>query len=156
MPKLTFKTRNHRLDRDPPQDICELALKGFIDAANYMTFEKALESADSESPRFLLVDFARVNYINSTGISAIIRFNEACKSREGLLCLSGVSRAVGLSMHLLGVTSLIPFTRDMQAGRNHIAGFIDGKKPALPVNEAAAADGDGPVSYTHLTLPTKA
>ena len=147
MPKLTFKTRNHRLDRDPPQDICELALKGFIDAANYMTFEKALESADSESPRFLLVDFARVNYINSTGISAIIRFNEACKSREGLLCLSGVSRAVGLSMHLLGVTSLIPFTRDMQAGRNHIAGFIDGKKPALPVNEAAA-DGDGPARPT--------
>ena len=143
MPKLTFKTQRHRLDRNPPQDICELILKGFIDAANYMTFEKALEAADSGSPRFLLVDFARVNYINSTGISALIRFNEACKSREGLLCLSGVSRSVGLSMHLLGVTSLIPFTRDMPAGRNHIAGFLDGKKSALPVNKIGA-DDDGP------------
>ena len=137
MPKLTFKSQNHLIESDPPQEIRELALKGFIDAANYMKFEKALEEADADSPRFLLVDFTRVNYINSTGISALIRFNEACKSRDGLLCLAGVSRAVGLSMHLLGVTSLIPFTMDMESGRKHIIGFLSGMRPALPMAGSA-------------------
>ena len=141
MPKLTFKIQKHIIERNPPEEIRELALKGFIDAANYMKFESALEAADSDSPRFLLVDFSRVNYINSTGISALIRFNEACKSREGLLCLAGVSRAVGLSMHLLGVTSLIPFTMDKESGRRHIAGFLDGNMPPLPMTEPAADAG---------------
>ena len=116
-------------------------LKGFIDAANYMAFEKALERADAESPRFLLIDFSLVNYINSTGISALIRFSETYKSRGGLLCLAGVSRSVGLSMHLLGVTSLIPFTQDVKSGRDYISGFLDGKNPAMPVS-AEAASGD--------------
>ena len=46
MPKLTFKTQTHRIDREPPQEVPALVLKGFIDAANYMGFEKALERAD--------------------------------------------------------------------------------------------------------------
>ena len=32
MPKLTFKSQNHLIESDPPQEIRELALKGFIDA----------------------------------------------------------------------------------------------------------------------------
>jgi len=149
MPKLTFKIQKHIIERNPPEEIRELALKGFIDAANYMKFEGALEAADSDSPRFLLVDFSRVNYINSTGISALIRFNEECKSREGLLCLAGVSRAVGLSMHLLGVTSLIPFTMDMESGRRHIAGFLDGNKPALPMTEPGTDAAARPTAVLH-------
>lgn len=147
MPKLTFKTQVHRIAREPPQEVSELALKGFIDAANYMTFEKALERADSDSPQFLVIDFALVNYINSTGISVLIRFSETYKSRGGLLCLAGVSRSVGLSMHLLGVTSLIPFTRDVQAGRDYVVGFLDGEKPAQPV----VAEGNEPEGVRHIT-----
>lgn len=149
MPKLSFKIQNYHIERDPPQEIRELALSGFIDAANYMKFEKALERADSDSPRFLLVDFARVNYVNSTGISALIRFNEACKSRDGLLCLSGVSREVGLSMHLLGVTSLIPFSMNMDSGRKHIIGFLDGKTTALPMTEPAPDAPPRPAAVVH-------
>ena len=140
MPKLTFKTQTHRIGREPPQEVAGLALKGFIDAANYMGFEKALKRADGGSPRFLLIDFSLVNYINSTGISALIRFSELYKSRGGLLCLAGVSRSVGLSMHLLGVTSLIPFTQDVQSGRDYISGFLDGKNPAMPASADASAD----------------
>ena len=144
MPKLTFKTQTLHVDREPPQEVAGLVLKGFIDAANYMGFEKALERADGDSPRFLLIDFSLVNYINSTGISALIRFSESYKDRGGLLCLAGVSRSVGLSMHLLGVTSLIPFTQDVQSGLDYISGFLDGKNPAMPVMAEAAEAGAAP------------
>ena len=131
-------------------------LKGFIDAANYMSFEKALERADGGSPRFLLIDFSLVNYINSTGISALIRFSETYKSRGGLLCLAAVSRSVGLSMHLLGVTSLIPFTQDVQSGLDYISGFLDGTNPAMPVSAGVAETAAGSRAAPPAPPPTPA
>jgi anti-anti-sigma factor len=119
----------------------ELKLEGFIDAANYRTFEKSLEKAYQEGHRFLILDFTAVHYINSTGISALIRYFESYKLREGAMCLANVAKSVGLSMHLLGVTSFLPFLKDLAAARAYIKDFLEGKV-AAETSPAGAKRGE--------------
>ncbi len=107
-------------------------LEGFIDAPNYNTFETALDKLVRAHHVHLVLDFRKVQYINSTGISAIIRFQNACAERGGQLILIQVSRNVGLTMHLLGVTSLVPFLRDgdeadaaIESGGSEVPSSVD-------------------------------
>lgn len=144
MPKLSFKTSRHDPGGEAEQGTVEVALDGFIDAANHRTFEKALEDARQLAARFLLLDFTSVHYINSTGISAVLREHEAYRQRGGLVCLAGVSRPVGLSMHLLGVTSVMPFCEDREAAEQTIRDFAAEKtSEALPTPSGGAAPPEG-------------
>ncbi len=135
MPKLALQMRPPSSAADVATEVSELSLSGFIDAQNYAKFERGLEDAYATGGRFLVLDFSGVHYINSTGISALIRFFELYREREGLLCLASVAKSVGLSMHLLGVTSLIPFLKDLETAHAHIQNFIaapEGTAPVVP------------------------
>ncbi|MEM7234239.1 MAG: STAS domain-containing protein, partial [Planctomycetota bacterium] len=118
------------LDTDG-NDYVSVVLSGLIDAANYQRFESELDSALDFGARFLLLNFESVEYINSTGISALIRHGEAYTQRKGCLCLVGVPQEVGVSMHLLGVTSLIPFRSGEQQALELFRSVVAGKKIEL-------------------------
>ncbi|MGH9360372.1 MAG: ATP-binding protein, partial [Thermoanaerobaculia bacterium] len=118
-----------------------IALSGFIDAASYPAFEKTLEEVFARGGRFAVADFSGLSFINSTGISAVIRFFGQYGERGGLFCLAAVPRPVGLSMHLLGVTSLIPFLKDVEAARQHLLDFLEGRLPPAGPAEGAAVEG---------------
>lgn len=167
MPKLLARASKWQ---DPSRSelyATELSLDGFIDAANYRTFERSLEGAYQAGHRYLILDFTDVHYINSTGISALIRYFELLRARGGTLCLANVAKPVGLSMHLLGVTSFLPFLKDVPAARAHVKDLADGKDPGaqgvLPgveemglevgeggVLEARPGSGDGPLRRVPL------
>jgi serine/threonine-protein kinase RsbW len=142
MPKLTFKSRLREAKEPVQHFVAELELDGFIDAAQQVGFERALNDAARTRATSLIVDFRRVQYINSSGISALIRSFEVYRARGGVLCLAAVARPVGLSMHLLGVTSLIPFAKDLEAARalvdDHAAGKSAGESAQ---SQALAAPG---------------
>ena len=106
MPKLTCAVVNQRDGQEAYVDISPV---GFIDSSSSPQFERALDRAASAGTRFAILDLSRVHFINSTGISLIIRSYGVFKERDGLLLLLKVPKTVGLSLHLLGVTSLIPF-----------------------------------------------
>lgn len=149
MPKLVTRSSDWK-DRPADQGkVTELVVDGFIDAANYSTFEKGLEQAYEGGARFLILDFSRVHYINSTGISALVRFYEQLRTRDGILCLANVVKPVGLSMHLLGVTSFLPFLKDMEAARQYVRDYQPGVLPAQP----AMADGEVPATEAGAEAP---
>jgi len=144
MPKLLARTSIWQGTPDRPGTVTELSIDGFIDAANFTAFEKALESAYKNGMRFLILDFTNVHYINSTGISSLVRFYELYRERGGTLCLANVAKPVGLSMHLLGVTSFLPFLKDLAAARDYVKEYKPGGKGtgAVPayLDERAVAD----------------
>src|SRR5262245_57588556 len=109
MPKLVARSNCVPILPGSRDTVCELALEVFIDASNFSRFERALQQVSQGGCKYLILDFTDVHYINSTGISSLIRYFEELRSRGGTLCLANVARPVGLSMHLLGVTSLFPF-----------------------------------------------
>lgn len=112
-------------------------LDGFIDAPNYPRFEKTMERLVEGGRHHLILDFRKVQYINSTGISAIIRFHSACEEGGGKLALARVGRNVGLTMHLLGITSVVPFLRSISEAMAVVAGErAAGPTPALGDEEA--------------------
>ncbi|MEM7264290.1 MAG: ATP-binding protein, partial [Planctomycetota bacterium] len=81
--------------------------------------EAALEKVVKDKTNVVL-DFGRVEYINSTGISAVIRFHGTLTQKSGALILVQVSRNVGLTMHLLGVTTLVPFLKTLEEAESAI------------------------------------
>ena len=140
MPKLSAKTNRLSLGGNPESFLVEVFLEGFVDAANFQVFERSLEEASKLAGRFLVVDFSEVHYINSSGISALIRQHEEYRRKGGLVCLAAVSRPVGLSMHLLGVTSLMPFCKDMETAREYVRDFLAGRVEGMPFIERATGD----------------
>ena len=107
---------------DEPISYTLVQLEGFIDAPNYPRFEQALERLTSSGRHHLVLDCREVEYINSTGISGIIRFHNQCVRSGGELLLARVARNVGITMHLLGVTSVVPVARDLNEAEAILSG----------------------------------
>ena len=141
MPKLICRIQESPVAEGRPETFFLLAFTGFIDAANYAAFEKHLDDVYRKGGRFAAADLSNLHYINSTGISALIRYFGLYTDRGGAFCLASVPKAVGLSMHLLGVTSLIPFLKDVPAAREHFRAVLEGRVPARP-EEAAPAPSE--------------
>src|SRR5687767_6990656 len=127
MPKLQSRIQERTVADGRPETFFQVSFSGFIDAANYAAFERNLEDVNRKGGRFAVADFTALNYINSTGISALIRLFGQFKERGGVFCLASVPKPVGLSMHLLGVTSLIPFLKDVEAARQHFLDVLEGR-----------------------------
>ncbi len=103
-------------------------VSGHIDAASNNTFEAVLGDPLRNRIRNVVVDLSRVEYINSTGISALIRFYRDFRALGGELVLAQVPREVGLAMHYLGLTAVVPFCKDVKAA---LAYFRDAAKAGL-------------------------
>ena len=114
MPKLTLALK--RTSKPEAEPVRVLFLAGYVDAATYGGFEKALGILRQNRVRRLVLDFSGVEYINSTGIATIIRYAHDFREADGELLLAGVSREVGVTMHLLGLTQIVPVVRDARAG----------------------------------------
>ncbi|NRA76142.1 MAG: ATP-binding protein [Planctomycetes bacterium] len=112
-------------------------LEGFIDAPNYPRFEQALERLTDSGRHHLVLDCRNVEYINSTGISGIIRFHNQCARSDGALVLARVARNVGITMHLLGVTSVVPVAKDLAEAE----AILTGQKDAETVTVAGSKPG---------------
>jgi len=120
MSELAIQTEERKSSGPTARPYTLVRLEGFIDAPNYQVFENALDKLVRAHHVHIVLDFRKVQYINSTGISAVIRFQNACAERGGLLILIQVSRNVGLTMHLLGITSLVPFLKDREEAEKAI------------------------------------
>jgi anti-anti-sigma factor len=142
MPKLSSRIQEKRVAEGREETFFHVTFSGFVDAANYASFEKCLEDVYAKGGRFAAADFSDLHYINSTGISALIRFYGLYKDRGGVFCLASVPKPVGLSMHLLGVTSLIPFLKDVEAARQHFIAHLEGRLPSRPLE--VEVHGEGP------------
>ena len=122
MSKLSVVTEDRTTSETVGKPYTLVRLEGFIDAPNYVHFETTLEKLVRANKLNVVLDFGRVEYINSTGISAVIRFHATLTEKDGCLILVQVSRNVGLTMHLLGVTTLVPFLKTLQEAEASIEG----------------------------------
>ncbi len=146
-------------DDDPSISYTLVQVEGFIDAANYPRFEEALERLVEGGRHHLVLDCAGVQYINSTGISGIIRFHHTCCDAGGGFVLARVARNVGITMHLLGVTSVVSVAKDLPAAEKLLAG---GSPDAVPSagGEATArevpviSEPAGPAGTVAMLLPS--
>lgn len=147
MSKLIIANEEHKTSGFAAHPYTLVRLVGFIDAPNYSSFENTLEKLVKKGAKNVVLDFSQVEYINSTGISAVIRFHSTLSEKDGALILIQVSRNVGLTMHLLGVTTLVPFLKTLKEAEAHLEGQESAIEASADVQqEFARLDGGGKAS----------
>ena len=56
--------------------------------------EQAIRSIGTEGTPRIVIDFARVSYMNSTGLGMLVSAHMACRNREGVLRLANISKRI--------------------------------------------------------------
>ncbi len=111
--------RLEELKGDLPLKGAVLRLSGFVNASTNRALEDALGNTLAKNIRFLVIDFLGVDYINSLGISTLLTHYQSVRAQNGDVALIKVHRDVGRTMHVLGLTSLVPFLKDEKAAADY-------------------------------------
>ena len=117
MPEL--KVQGSQVDLGSGLSVTVVQIAGFVDAQNYGAFQDALGAVSGKRHPLVILDFEKVDYVNSSGIGLVIKHHQVCKENGGELVLAGVSKPVGLTMHMLGVSSFVPFLESREAAKEY-------------------------------------
>lgn len=102
-----------------------LAVRGELDLSTAPAFEQPLESAiTSEPPPTVLVDLARCEFIDSTGIALVVRAWQRLDQGpgDGKLAVCGAARQVERVLEISGVGTSIPIYADSEAALAELNG----------------------------------
>lgn len=141
MARLAYRVRGRT------EDVVTVELSGFINASTIAHFEEILRGLIAKGARRIVLDFYNVNYINSTGIGAILGSQEEVGGAGGTMVVVRVPNEVGLTMHLLGLTKVVPFLKSKADALAYFRGDTEvkstyGELPPLPAG--APADSQAP------------
>ena len=102
MAKLAYRIRGS-VDK-----VVMVELSGFINAATISFFEEILDKLIKKGARRVILDFYHVNYINSTGIGTMFNYYQSFQEKGATLVVIRIPQEVGVTMHLLGLTDMVP------------------------------------------------
>ena len=88
---------------------------GRLDAASAPAFEKEVIALFSGEKPKLLIDLARLEYISSAGLRAILSLTKKTKAAKGSLALCNVTGLVREVIELSGFDSFLPIFDDVAA-----------------------------------------
>jgi anti-anti-sigma factor len=86
-----------------------LRVVGEIDMSTVPTFEKALSSALDEEPDRLMIDLSEVNFMDSSGLNALVRARNVMEDTGVQLVISGVSDQVRRLFEVSGLMTAFMF-----------------------------------------------
>ncbi|MBI3948123.1 MAG: STAS domain-containing protein [Armatimonadetes bacterium] len=101
MADLTVKV----IDGDPPV----VALAGEVDLATAPMFEDAILALLKRGKESVAVDLGRVSYLDSTGVSVLMKAVKRCRKRGGDLVVVGISDRALRVMRLLNLDRVVRF-----------------------------------------------
>ncbi|MEU0946871.1 STAS domain-containing protein [Streptomyces canus] len=84
-----------------------LALAGEIDHTTTDIFRQAL-TADGGSPRYTVIDFHDVTFMDSSGINVLVAANNAARTDGGWLRLAHTPTPVLQLLRIVGLDDIIP------------------------------------------------
>lgn len=127
--------------RGKAEDVVTVELSGFINASTIAHFEEILAGLTGQGATRIVLDFYNVNYINSTGIGSILGAQEGVAAVGGSMVVVRVPQEVGLTMHLLGLTKVVPFLKSKADALAYFQGDANvestyGAVPPLPSADA--------------------
>jgi anti-sigma B factor antagonist len=96
----------HSTEGDTPV----LSLSGEIDLHASPALREELRARSSSKPRTLLVDFSRVEYIDSSGLATFIEYLRDAKKFDGSIVLFGMKKKVRTIFELVRLNELFPIT----------------------------------------------
>jgi anti-anti-sigma factor len=132
-------------ENDPSAVVAELV--GVIDGTTVVKFQEALEDLTKKGARKLLLDMAKIRYVNSTGLGALLKYNDKVKGFGGGLALIRVTPKVKIVMEMLGLQAFFEICADEQQAIEALARRAAAAPPgagAAPVSPPAASPPAAP------------
>ena len=88
-------------------DVGVFAIGGPLDAKIAEKIEGRLRSAASRKIRTLVLDLEEVRYINSMGMTYLVRLSDQLESKGGALHLANAQPKVKLILEMMGLTTFL-------------------------------------------------
>lgn len=76
-----------------------ISISGRLDASNAAELKTVLKEA-ARTTRYIVIDLARLTFIDSSGLSALVSGFKALREQDGSLALAGVSSQVRVALEL--------------------------------------------------------
>ncbi len=121
-------------------DITVLDLEGTFVLGGHAEFKQHVEAAITGGSRRLLINLAKVNYMDSSGLGELISGYTKMQRVSGQMKLFNLSKRLN---QLLVITKLITVFETFDSESEALSSFTADAKPKL---EATSADGTG---YSH-------
>jgi anti-anti-sigma factor len=97
-----------------------LKLSGFINAATLVEFEGVLDEILIEARKDVVIDCQGLDYVNSSGIGALLNYQQSFQGRGGDLVLIRTPRAIAVVLRNLGITRSLAILTDEQEALNYL------------------------------------
>ncbi|MFD9303992.1 STAS domain-containing protein [Streptomyces sp. NPDC060048] len=92
-----------------------LALAGELDHDTVEPLREALEAARAGGRQWLLVDFSRLEFCDSTGLNVLLHNRLAVQETGGSLELIGLHQPIERMFHITGADGLFPLHTDVES-----------------------------------------
>jgi anti-anti-sigma factor len=98
-----------RQEHDAETGVEVIAPQGEIDISNLPILDQVLADVLKRRPRRLVVDLTGLAYVDSGGVSSLLRAGQRLARQGGQLSLAGGSRFVRRLVQMTGINSLFPY-----------------------------------------------
>ncbi|WP_083866296.1 STAS domain-containing protein [Calothrix sp. PCC 6303] len=116
---LTVSLRGTREVRDN----CQLfRLTGLLDAFSEPTFRKVLSSKIEESPKHIVLDLSQIDFVDSSGLGALVQLAKQAQSAEGTLQIVTNAR-VTQTVKLVRLEKFLMLQTSVDAALENIKSF---------------------------------
>ncbi len=106
-----------RLKEEADETAIVLALAGQIDLHYSPVLRSLLQGKVKARCPALILDFSEVEYIDSTGLAAIMEYRRDASDYDGVLCLAGLNARVQPIFDVVKFDQIIPIFRSAAAAR---------------------------------------
>lgn len=110
MATIDFKIRNIK-DASGTQATVA-AIDGSIDATSIVQFQSVMDKLVERGVKNLILDCAKVKYINSTGLGTLLKYADLFEEKSGHIAFVRVPNKVYLVMEMLGFNALFDIVPD--------------------------------------------
>ncbi|RME75226.1 MAG: STAS domain-containing protein [Planctomycetota bacterium] len=122
-------------------------VEGAVDTQTVRDVEKLVMGKFEEGNPYILLDFANVKYINSTGMGTMVKLGDLIREKGGDLCLINVNPKVKELFNMLGLLAVIKTYDSKDEGLSYLTGLSIESSDAEP-EHAAPATSPAPSGIT--------
>jgi len=137
----TLKIAHDDRDVEDLDAVRVITASGSVDSATVKQFGDSLTELVEDAGK-TVIDLSGLDYINSSGMAALIKHSDAVKAGEGALVLAGIPETIMSIFETMGVLSALTVAGDVDAAISAI-----GKGPEPEGAEDAAEGGDFPMTF---------
>jgi anti-anti-sigma factor len=115
-----------RIQRETRDEVEILRLTGALDMYTFPRLEAAIGTCFSENHARIILDCAKLDYIGSAGLGALVGFAKQAREKQGDLKLLHVPERIRKIIELLGFTKVL---KVHPSETDALAGFQSTNKP---------------------------